>query len=100
LPNNRFAGISTFPSTTTGTAVFSFHLLPFFSPSAAQHSGAPKNRPLTATAPQAKPTEREFCENQSRNPEKHPCFPRPDQPGDEYNQEEEKTALPTDRIVL
>jgi hypothetical protein len=46
LPNNRFAGISTFPSTTTGITVFSFHLLPISSPSAAQHSRTLETGPL------------------------------------------------------
>jgi hypothetical protein len=41
-----------------------------------------------------------FSESRYWNPEKNPCFPPTYLSGDEYNQEEEKTALPTGSNVL
>jgi hypothetical protein len=34
------------------------------------------------------------------NPEKRPCFPRARKPKDEYNQEEQKTAVSSGHNVL
>ena len=84
-----------FLSRTTGTTVFSFNLLSF--------SYYPSHRFRIESLQIARTVPRQILRNrtaQSRpslgnpsNPEKRPCFPRTLKPKDEYNQEEEKTAV-------
>jgi len=62
-----------------------------------QTNSKPNARRPSATGESAK---KRSGEKRRWNPEKHPCFPRPDERKDEYNQEEEKTALPSGRVVL
>jgi hypothetical protein len=57
------------------------------------HLGVPLSRCAIAPLSRSRPSD-------TSNPEKSPCFPLTSKPKDEYNQEEEKTAVSLGRKVL